>query len=86
MVRNIMRNCEVCGQERVEDYMLIKDGLYFCNAQCYQSYYTVSKINITAGGGIPSTPPTGYFKVVNIYVNPLTGKLTIEYDNIPIGE
>ena len=80
-----MKNCEVCGQERDDNYMLVKDGLYYCNAQCYQSFYTVRGINIEASGeGIASVPPTGYYKVVNIYVNPATGKLTVEYDNTPI--
>ena len=76
--------CEVCGVERVDDKMLFRDGKYFCDAECYQSYYTVKGIVINAaGGGIASVPPTGSFKVVNIYVNPETGRLTIEYDNTP---
>ena len=33
-------------------------------------------------GGIPSVPPEGNFKVTNIYVNPITGRLTIQYDNL----
>jgi hypothetical protein len=79
-----MQNCDVCGTERNEQYMLFRDNKYFCDAECYQSYYTVRGINITAsGGGILSTPPAGSFKVVNIYVEPTTGKLTIEYDNTP---
>jgi hypothetical protein len=79
-----MRNCQVCGQERDEVYMLFRDNLYFCNTICYQSYYTVKGISITSsGGGIASVPPTGSYKVVNMFVDPLTGKLTIEYDDTP---
>jgi len=35
-----MRNCQVCGQDRDELYMLFKNDLYFCNAQCYLAFYT----------------------------------------------
>ena len=31
-----------------------------------------------------SVPPTGHYKVVNIYVNAVTGKLEVEYE-IPGG-
>jgi len=79
-----MQNCEVCGTERDEQYMLHRNNLYFCDSECYQSFYTVKGIStIATGGGIASTPPVGSFKVVNIYVEPSTGKLTIEYDNTP---
>jgi len=79
-----MQNCEVCRTERNEQYMLLRDGKYFCDSECYQSFYTVRGINITASGeGIASVPPTGYYKVVNIFVNPATGKLTVEYDDTP---
>ncbi len=33
---------------------------------------------------IPSVPPSGKCKVVNIYVDPDTGKLVIEYEEIPV--
>jgi len=29
-------------------------------------------------------PPDGTYKVTNIFVNPATGKLTVEYDDTPI--
>ena len=32
---------------------------------------------------IPSNPPTGKCKVLNIYVDPDTGKLVIEYEDTP---
>ena len=34
--------------------------------------------------GIKSTPPSGKYRVTNLYVDPDTGKLTVEFDNIPI--
>jgi hypothetical protein len=43
--------CEVCGVERVDDKMLLRDGKSFCDSECYQSYYTVRGINL-AGGGV----------------------------------
>lgn len=33
-------------------------------------------------GGIPSVPPEGTFKVTNIFVDPITGRLEIQYDNL----
>ena len=32
---------------------------------------------------LKSDPPTGKYKVINLYVDPATGKLIIEYDDIP---
>jgi len=45
------------------------------------------KVKIGAGGGgggIPSTPPTGNYKVVNVYVN-TSGKIIFQYDDVPGG-
>lgn len=42
--------CEVCGIERVDDKMLFRDGRYFCDSECYQSYYTVRGVNILGNG------------------------------------
>lgn len=28
-----------------------------------------------------SSPPSGKYKIVNIYVDPETGKIVVEYDN-----
>jgi hypothetical protein len=79
------KECIICGTIRDETYMIERDTRIFCSTECYRTFYTVREVNISAaGGGILSTPPTGYYKVVNIYVNPATGKLTIEYDNTPI--
>lgn len=33
---------------------------------------------------IVSNPPEGKCKVVNLYVDPATGKLTIEWDDVPV--
>ena len=47
---------------------------------------TVVLESINTGGedSLGSVPPSGKCKVTNIYVDPLTEKLTIEYDNTPI--
>ncbi len=29
-------------------------------------------------------PPPGRYKIVNIYVDPETGKIVVEYDNTPV--
>lgn len=39
---------------------------------------------IEKGGGMASSPPSGKCKVTNLYVDPDTGKLTVEYDNNPV--
>ena len=41
-----------------------------------QSYNAITE------GGISSIPPEGTFKVTNIYVDPSTGRLTVQYDNL----
>lgn len=33
--------------------------------------------------GLRSCPPAGCFRVVNLYVQPSTGKLIVEYDDTP---
>lgn len=35
------------------------------------------------GEEIKSVPPSGHFKVTNLYVDSATGKLVVEYDNKP---
>jgi len=34
-------------------------------------------------GVVFSDPPTGKFKVTNLYVEPTTGKLVVKYDDTP---
>ena len=76
--------CEVCGRDKDDAYAILRDGKYYCSVGCAGVGYTVDRLNlVAAGGGVISTPPTGSFKVTNLYVDPLTGKLTIEYDNTP---
>jgi len=29
-------------------------------------------------------PPSGYFMVTNLYVDPVTKKLIVEYDDVPV--
>ena len=31
-----------------------------------------------------SQPPSGYFRVVNLYVDPVTGRLIVQYDDTPV--
>jgi len=33
---------------------------------------------------VVSNPPQGMCKVVNIYINPQTGKLVADYDDVPV--
>ena len=34
--------------------------------------------------GLAVSPPTGKCRVVNMYVDPLTGRLIVEYDDQPV--
>lgn len=34
-----MQNCKVCGTPRDEQYMLFRNDLYFCDSDCYSSFY-----------------------------------------------
>jgi hypothetical protein len=34
--------------------------------------------------GVTSVPPSGKYKVRNFWVDPVTGKLTVEYDDTPV--
>lgn len=55
------------------------------------SYKRISNLPEPANGHEPaikkitveSLPPTGKFKVVNLYVDPDTGKCVVEYDDTP---
>ncbi len=38
---------------------------------------------LSTSGGLESIPPTGHFKVTNLYVDATTGKLVVDYDNTP---
>jgi hypothetical protein len=38
---------------------------------------------VTEVTGVESTPPSGKYPVKNLYVDPSTGRLTVEYDDIP---
>lgn len=41
-------------------------------------------INMKGADSVASAPPIGYYKVVNIFVNPTTGKTVVRYDDTPI--
>ena len=43
----------------------------------------LESINVGGEGSLGSVPPAGKCKVVNIYVDPSTGKCTVEYDDTP---
>lgn len=34
--------------------------------------------------GLTSKPPSGKYRVVNFYVDPVTGKLVVEYEDTPV--
>lgn len=38
---------------------------------------------LVVDGVIASQPPSGKYKVTNLYVDPVTGKLVVEYDDTP---
>ena len=41
-------------------------------------------INLKGEDSIASSPPAGFYKVTNIFVNPSNGKLRVQYDDTPI--
>ncbi|KAF0138177.1 MAG: hypothetical protein FD153_1484 [Rhodospirillaceae bacterium] len=59
------------------DYVVYRfgDWALLCNA--------IQGGNPSSPGGIVSTPPTGKYKVTNIYVDPTTGKAVVKYDDTP---
>ena len=50
----------------------------------YGGLHVVEIVGGSPSGGIPSSPPSGKYKVVNLWVDPATGKLTVEYDTTPV--
>ena len=42
------------------------------------------KTTLTTTGVLPSDPPSGKCLVTNLYVDPSTGRLTVEYEEEPI--
>ena len=53
----------------------------------YRDRYGVShevEIPSSPSSGIVSSPPSGKYKVINIYVDPATGKCVVEYEDTPI--
>jgi len=39
---------------------------------------------VTEVTGIETTPPTGKYRVTNLFVDPDTGRFTVEYDDTPV--
>lgn len=44
--------------------------------------YEDGKQNVS--NNVVTTPPSGKCKVINVYVDPDTGKLIVQYDNMPV--
>ena len=40
--------------------------------------------DLLAAQGLPSEPPVGKYRVTNLWVDPTNGKLTVEYDDVPV--
>ena len=38
---------------------------------------------VKEAGGLDSAPPIGKYTVTNLFVEPSTGRLTVEYDDTP---
>lgn len=45
---------------------------------------TVSILNQEIVNKTSSNPPVGKYKVINLYIDPATNKLIVEYDNTPL--
>lgn len=45
---------------------------------------SVTETLLVPAAGIPSTPSSGNYRVVNLYVDAALNRLTVEYDNTPI--
>ena len=55
------------------------------NKMVYRSGVSEDRVlEIVLESAVGFDPPDGTYKVTNIYVNPVTGKLTVEYDDTPI--
>ena len=44
----------------------------------------VSVDEVTEVTGITTIPPVGKYRITNIYVDPDTGRVNIEYDDTPV--
>jgi len=67
---------EICFQEK-GTWVKVKGRVYRFVGEQFE--------DITAGAKIESNPPSGECKVTNLYVNPTSGKLVVEYDDVPGG-
>jgi hypothetical protein len=54
-----------------------------CTSECalYKNGSCTLRVDTSA---MESVPPTGKFKVTNLFVDPSTGRLTVEYDDEPV--
>jgi len=39
---------------------------------------------VTEVSGVNTSPPTDKYRVTNLYVDPTTGRLVVEYDDTPV--
>lgn len=58
-------------------------GLYLSNGTSWDRLGVIQKAG-TAVGYLPSNPPSGKCVVTNLFVDPQTGKLAVEYENMPL--
>jgi hypothetical protein len=81
-----MKSDELMKQLKSGEYLevagnitLLKDNQGRTTAQ----YIIDSQSNYWPVATLNSTPPSGHFKVKNLYVDSTTGKLVVEYENTP---
>ena len=70
------------GEERDRIIVLINDQIYQYLKPPIGSQYILVSTPVT--NFVLSSPPSGYCKVKNLYVDPGTGKVVVEYDDTPI--
>jgi hypothetical protein len=56
-------------------------GTWGWNGTTWQPILVDSEGRLKVNAQTMSTPPEGYYKVTNLYVDPSNGKLVIEYDD-----
>ena len=66
-------------QDRVQQLQMGVAGLIVKSRDQYGAMHE----STISPGGVTSNPPSGKYKVTNIYVDPVTGKLTVQYDDTP---
>ena len=44
------------------------------------------KVEVVIKNQVETNPPAGKYRVTNLYVDPVTGRLEVEYDDTPVEE